>query len=81
MKNIKTILIALVAAAIGLGAGYVLFHKETDKQGVENQSPVTNHQSPTIEHTCSMHPQIRQNEMGICPICEMDLTPVGGNQS
>lgn len=81
MKNIKTILIALVAAAIGLGAGYVLFHKEADKQGVEKQSPAANHQSPITEHTCSMHPQIRQNEMGICPICEMDLTPVGGKQS
>jgi len=23
--------------------------------------------------TCSMHPQIRQNEPSICPICEMDL--------
>ena len=26
--------------------------------------------------TCSMHPQIRQNEFGICPICEMDLIPL-----
>lgn len=26
--------------------------------------------------TCSMHPQIRQNEPGICPICEMDLIPL-----
>lgn len=27
-------------------------------------------------YTCSMHPQIRQPEPGICPICEMDLTPL-----
>ena len=26
--------------------------------------------------TCSMHPQIRQNEPGQCPICGMDLIPV-----
>ncbi|GLR17340.1 efflux RND transporter periplasmic adaptor subunit [Portibacter lacus] len=26
--------------------------------------------------TCSMHPQIRQNEPGLCPICEMDLIPL-----
>jgi membrane fusion protein, copper/silver efflux system len=25
--------------------------------------------------TCSMHPQIRQAEFGICPLCGMDLTP------
>lgn len=27
--------------------------------------------------TCSMHPQIRQKEPGACPICGMDLIPVG----
>ena len=26
--------------------------------------------------TCSMHPQIRQNEAGSCPICGMDLIPL-----
>jgi Cu(I)/Ag(I) efflux system membrane fusion protein len=26
--------------------------------------------------TCSMHPQIRQPEPGLCPICGMDLIPV-----
>ena len=33
--------------------------------------------------TCSMHPQIRQNEPGKCPICGMDLIPVsegGGSE-
>ena len=27
-------------------------------------------------YTCSMHPQIRQNEPGDCPLCGMDLIPV-----
>ncbi len=27
-------------------------------------------------YTCSMHPQIRQNKPGKCPICGMDLIPV-----
>lgn len=26
--------------------------------------------------TCSMHPQVRQPEFGICPICAMDLIPL-----
>jgi len=26
--------------------------------------------------TCSMHPEIQQNEPGTCPICGMDLTPM-----
>lgn len=29
------------------------------------------------EWTCSMHPQIRQPEKGRCPLCGMDLVPVG----
>jgi len=28
-----------------------------------------------------MHPQIRQNEPGICPICEMDLIPLDNSMS
>ncbi len=26
--------------------------------------------------TCSMHPQVRQPQPGLCPICEMDLIPL-----
>ena len=46
-----------------------------------NQSIIT----PTRQHintstdqvwTCSMHPQIRKNEPGDCPICGMELIPV-----
>lgn len=27
-------------------------------------------------YTCGMHPTVIKEEMGICPICEMDLTPI-----
>ena len=30
------------------------------------------------EWTCSMHPQIRQPNPGLCPICNMDLIPLEG---
>lgn len=30
--------------------------------------------------TCSMHPQIRQPGPGLCPLCAMDLVPVGDRQ-
>jgi membrane fusion protein, copper/silver efflux system len=33
-------------------------------------------QAATGEWTCSMHPQIRKNGPGQCPICGMDLIPV-----
>ena len=32
-------------------------------------------------YTCSMHPQIKQNEPGLCPICAMDLVPLTTLQS
>lgn len=30
----------------------------------------------TVFYTCSMDPQIKEDKMGKCPICHMDLTPV-----
>jgi membrane fusion protein, copper/silver efflux system len=47
-------------------------------------SPSTNQEIKTSAHqhintstyTCSMRPQIRQNEPGKCPICGMDLIPL-----
>lgn len=33
-------------------------------------------QDETGVWTCSMHPQIRQDKPGKCPICAMDLIPV-----
>ena len=32
-------------------------------------------------YTCSMHPQIRQNKPGNCPICGMTLVPIPGDKS
>lgn len=31
--------------------------------------------------TCSMHPQVRQEEAGLCPICEMDLVPMESSKA
>lgn len=34
----------------------------------------------SVEHTCSMHPQIRRDGPGLCPICNMALIPVGADE-
>ncbi|HET6527342.1 MAG TPA: efflux RND transporter periplasmic adaptor subunit [Balneolaceae bacterium] len=34
-----------------------------------------------IVYTCSMHPQVRKSEPGNCPICGMELIPVGSSES
>lgn len=41
-----------------------------------NRGSVTSVQTADSEWTCSMHPQIRQPDPGLCPLCAMDLIPV-----
>ena len=71
MKN--TIIIAIIAAAVGLGVGYLIFGGNA--QEVHDHSTMTTEISAGGEEiwTCSMHPQIRQPEFGDCAICGMDL--------
>jgi len=84
-NNIKFLIIALIAAGIGLGLGYFLFGgKMTAPASMDNHNhggQVVKTAAEAEEWICSMHPQIRQNEPGLCPICEMDLIPAGSNQS
>ncbi|MHC5201806.1 efflux RND transporter periplasmic adaptor subunit [Myroides sp. LJL119] len=63
---------------IGLFIGWVIFggtnghtHELTSEQDQEN----------SVIYTCSMHPQIRQNTPGKCPLCGMDLTPLKSTDS
>ena len=67
--------------------GWLLFHNsDTDSHtsqasetGTEVHDPTHGHdlqQNEAGEWTCSMHPQIRQDKPGKCPICAMDLIPV-----
>lgn len=77
MKNsLKTTLIALAAAIAGLAVGYFVFSKNTPAEGHVHEQAAADSGGETI-YTCSMHPQIRQNEPGDCPICGMDLIPAG----
>ncbi|MDD3723890.1 MAG: efflux RND transporter periplasmic adaptor subunit [Lutibacter sp.] len=57
---------------IGILLGWLLFG------GGEKQTDTHNHTGAEVEQiwTCSMHPQIRRNEPGLCPICGMDLIPL-----
>lgn len=81
MNNWKNIvLFSAVSLSIGLGGGYLLFAKNNTSVAVDPTDVEHDHAASEV-YTCSMHPQIRQNEMGICPICEMDLTPASSNQN
>lgn len=70
--NNKIVLIIL-SLVIGLFLGKFFF-SNSEKGKIEDHSQ---HQQDKEEvWTCSMHPQIRQNEPGKCPLCGMDLIPV-----
>lgn len=58
----------------GLLLGWLFFHSSDTQERSAQQSEVT-------IWTCSMHPQIRRNEPGKCPICGMDLIPLIQNNT
>ncbi len=58
----------------GIGIGYLIFGRRTASTPIHTDGGEP--KGGATEYTCSMHPQIRQSEPGICPLCEMDLTPV-----
>ena len=76
MKNINktTVIIAISTLVIGLLFGWLIFGRSNEPQADEHNHSTTA-ESETI-WTCSMHPQIRQNEPGDCPLCGMDLIPL-----
>lgn len=76
-KNNLTYVGVLLA---GLILGWIIFggnnpantHEETLAEG----HLASDHKAETL-YTCAMHPQIRETEPGNCPICGMELIPVG----
>ncbi len=62
--------------ASGLLLGWIFFHNSApEKTGTTAE--VQDHAAEGHDvWTCSMHPQIRKDEPGDCPICGMDLIPL-----
>ena len=74
----REILLMIAMLIIGLLLGGVFGHKSQESE--ESHEHAKNVEEETI-YTCSMHPQIRQDEPGQCPICAMDLVPVSKVES
>ena len=74
----KNVIYLIIAVLIGLFAGWLLFGT-TSNSSSENK--ISKEEKHSLEEhsseiwTCSMHPQVRQQEPGDCPICGMDLIP------
>jgi Cu(I)/Ag(I) efflux system membrane fusion protein len=65
---------------LGIFLGWIFFHSPGRKNEIHN------HQSEVAQGTiwtCAMHPQIKMQQPGKCPICGMDLIPLvqSGNTS
>jgi len=65
----------------GLFLGWLIFSGNNGKQSSLQTSTVEeahnhDHGDDPAVWTCSMHPQIRMDEPGLCPICAMDLIPL-----
>jgi membrane fusion protein, copper/silver efflux system len=60
----------------GIFIGWLFFHS-TGKTAESQNHEITSADKAETIWTCSMHPQIRKNEPGQCPICGMDLIKLG----
>lgn len=83
IKNIKENLKLVIGTLVlGILLGWVFFHSGGTSSTNQNGQEIIGHEGhdhesedPTI-WTCSMHPQIKQDKPGDCPICGMDLIPL-----
>lgn len=74
----REISIITVSLLSGLLLGWLIFYKPST-QAEESQNH--QHDKNTEIWSCSMHPQIRLEQPGKCPICAMDLIPLRQNSS
>jgi len=71
--NKSSLLYGGLALILGIILGGLFFGDSDDDSKRHHHSE---NEEQTTEWTCSMHPQIRKNEPGDCPICGMDLIPL-----
>ena len=76
LKN-KSVLISLGVFALGLLFGWLLFGGSGGESAttLPEGHTVEDHQNGSV-WTCVMHPQIRADKPGKCPICGMTLVPI-----
>lgn len=75
--NIPILLKSAGILLAGILLGWLLFggsQPQTSDMEQHIEDTHTNQQGEIV-YTCSMHPSVRQNEPGDCPICGMELIP------
>ncbi len=78
-KKISPLLAAALSAVITLtvagGAFYLIGNHAGDQQTAAVPHTTADHADEATLYTCGMHPWIISEEPGLCPICNMELTP------
>ena len=75
MFNKREIILIAITLFSGLFLGWIFFHNSGSSKDVSQEHEHMDEAEASI-WTCSMHPQIKQNKPGLCPICAMDLVPI-----
>ncbi len=80
MKRRTALVLVSLIGLVAAGAGYLLGSARSGSSGrssVPGASGGTSDAPPMTKqvYTCSMHPQVRLDQPGNCPICEMPLIP------
>lgn len=74
-RNYKAYIRSGIFILIGITLGWLFFHPSTINSG----KPISGQNK--IIWTCAMHPQIRMDKPGKCPICGMELIPLSQYES
>ncbi len=77
LKN-RNVIVYLLILVIGVFFGWVIFGgngSAGSSEELHEGHSIENHQSGTV-YTCAMHPQIRSDKPGNCPLCGMELIPL-----
>lgn len=78
----KNILLYAGLLILGLFFGYLFFGGSDSEQSMDEHIEETHtDEQGNVVYTCSMHPQVRQNEQGNCPICGMELIPADNDSN
>ena len=76
----RELVIIAITLVVGISLGSIFFGSSSNENNEEHNHSETENIEQTI-WTCSMHPQIKQNKEGDCPICGMDLIPLKTNEN